>query len=551
MEHAATVVTARGTHGTSTGSTGGSTGSDVHGAVTTWEHLGNLRRAKAPLLFGLFVWPLFALMDVAFIATGGEGDVGTLVAIRALPLPWFAVATVRVSRRPPITRREFYFLVYGAIYVMMAAITLQSAMTGGFRSLYAEAGLAVLAATTVVPRPWREHAAPMSGAALIYPIGMLVGEMFFSRMQGQITDPQAVNSLGVHVVMLWTTALIVIIASHRLWSLRKEVYEARSIGKYELRRRIGKGGMGEVWAAWHRGLEREVALKILKMLEDDEEGAMLRFEREVRLSSGLTHPHTVRVFDYGTTEDGLLYYAMELLNGVSLAELVKRDGALPAPRAVHLVTQAARALAEAHDRGIVHRDVKPENLFVTAAGGENDFVKVLDFGIARVEADGGHLTRTGAVAGTPSTMSPEVITGDRATSASDVYGLGAVLYYALTGRPPFVGEVAASTLIAHLHEAVVPPSARAPHDVPEDLEAIVLRCLEKKPGDRYPDGRALAEALARSSVAGTWVPAPAPPSIAPPPPSSPSIAQLATTQDAVELPSTANEQPTTIAVPRR
>ncbi|HJL14669.1 MAG TPA: serine/threonine-protein kinase, partial [Sandaracinaceae bacterium LLY-WYZ-13_1] len=287
-------------------------------------------------------------------------------------------------------------------------------------------------------------------------------------------------------------------------------------------RRIGKGGMGEVWAAWHRGLEREVALKILKLEDEDDAVGAARFEREVRLCSGLTHPHTVRVFDYGTTEDGLLYYAMELLEGESLGALVKRTGPMRPERAVHLVTQAARALAEAHDRGIVHRDIKPENLFVTAAGGEADFVKVLDFGIAWIDEDEAHLTRTGAVAGTPSTMSPEVIQGAPATPASDVYGLGAVLYFALTGQPPFVGEVPSQTLVAHVQDPVVPPSVRAPHVVPSDLDARVIRALAKDPAERYADGRAFAAALASCGVAGRWVPRaddgrPAAPAAAPEP----------------------------------
>ena len=486
-------------------------------AVASWEHLGNLRRVKAPLLFWCVAWPIFAILDVAYVWTGGEGEVPPLLAVRALPVPWFVLATWRVWRRPPIGERELRVLVYGAIYVMLATITLQAAVTGGFHSVYGEAGLAVLAATTVVPRSWRDHATPMAGAGLLYPVGMLLGALWYPPMQGQLDDPRALNALAARVVLLWTTALIVVIASHRFWSLRREVYEARSIGKYELRRRIGKGGMGEVWAAWHRGLEREVALKILKLADEDDEDAAVRFEREVRLSSGLTHPHTVRVFDYGTTEDGLLYYAMELLSGQSLGALVRRGGPLPAARAVHLVTQVARALAEAHDRGIVHRDVKPENLFVTAAGGESDSVKVLDFGIARIESEGAHLTRTGLVAGTPSTMSPEVISGERATPASDVYGLGAVLYFALTGRPPFVGDSPATTLLAHLQDEVVPPRERAPHAVPGDVEAIVLRCLAKRPEDRFADGRALADALASCSVAGMWKPAPVPGPAAPPP----------------------------------
>jgi eukaryotic-like serine/threonine-protein kinase len=491
----------------SDGLSGIGSSSALRQAVAGREHLADLRRSKPVFLFACLVWPLFAVLDAIHIESGGEGELSALLLLRAIPIPGFLLAAYRVQRRPPIGEREFLAYVYGSIYCLVFVLALQCADTGGFRSLYAEANLPVLAATTIVPRPFRQHAPRMVIAALIYPAVMVASALVWPPMQGQLTDLGTLYHLGAHVVQIFTTTAIVVMASHRLWSLRREVFETRSIGRYELRRRIGKGGMGEVWAAWHRGIEREVALKILRLSEDSDEMAAVRFEREVRLSSGLSHPHTVRVFDYGTTDDGLLYYAMELLEGASLGELCAREGPMPPERVVHLVTQAARALAEAHERGIVHRDVKPENLFVTTAGGERDFVKVLDFGLARAWTSGAEdLTQTGHVAGTPVTMSPEVIRGGAATPASDVYGLGAVMYFALTGRPPFLGEAASSTLVAHLEEPVVPPSVRSPHMIAKDVEAIVLRCLEKKPEDRFADGRALADALCASSAAGRWVP---------------------------------------------
>jgi hypothetical protein len=495
----------------------GTTIDAVQRAVVGRELLGDLRRAKPALIFACLAWPLFGSVDVAHVHMGGHGDLGALLALRMIPMPWFIVSVWRVQRRPPISEGEFLVLVYGSIYLLLLTIALQCCVTGGLKSMYAEAIIAALAATTVVPRSWREHGPRMVAGAMIYPAVMIAGTFVWPEMRGQLESLEALYYFGAHLSMLWTTTLIVVLASHRLWWLRREVFETRSIGRYELRRRIGRGGMGEVWAAWHRGLEREVALKILRLSEDTDENAAARFEREVRLSSGLSHPHTVRLFDYGATEDGLLYYAMELLDGASLAELVRREGPMPAARVVHLTQQAARALAEAHERGIVHRDVKPENLFVTTAGGEHDFVKVLDYGIARVSSDA-HLTQTGHVAGTPLAMSPEVIRGGPATPASDVYGLGVVMYFALTGQPPF-GEARSSTLAAHLEDPVVPPSVRAPHDVPRDVEAIILRCLAKDPKDRYADGRALAEALADSSAAGTWKPSP---SVLPPEPVPPS-----------------------------
>jgi serine/threonine-protein kinase len=483
----------------------------VRHAAQHGEHVGDLRRARPVLLFAAIVWPLFFVIDLAHAyARDAWSDLPVLALLRVLPEPWFVFALVRVQRRPTISARELTVLLYGTIYLLVATLTLEACVTGGLESSFAESILAVLAGTTIVPRPASKHGWPMAIAAAIYPVGMVIGALVYPPMHGQLSEMRAIYPFVAHTSLVVTTAAIVVIASNRLFHLRRSIAEVRSIGRYELERRIGKGGMGEVWAAWHRGLERKVALKILRLGEQTDPLAVARFEREVRLSSGLTHPNTVRVFDSGTTEDGLLYYAMELLDGSSLGELVKREGPLPPARAVHLVTQAARALAEAHDAGIVHRDVKPENLFVTSAGGESDFVKVLDFGIARAASEAQHqLTETGAVTGTPATMSPEVITGHEATPASDVYGLGATLYIALTGRAPFKGEVPASTLLSHLHDAPVPPSERTSGAVPADVDAIVLRALAKKPDDRFADGRALAEALAASSVAGTWRPAPA------------------------------------------
>ena len=315
-------------------------------------------------------------------------------------------------------------------------------------------------------------------------------------------------ALGLVCVLFATSGIFVIGGGHLVYTLRRELGEYRSIGRYRLRRRLGRGGMGEVWAAWHRGLGREVAVKMLRFGDEADEVAVERFRREVRSTSELTHPNTVRVYDYGATDDGILYYAMELLEGENLRQLVARSGPLPGARAVHLISQASRALGEAHRKGIVHRDVKPENLFVIDAGGERDFVKVLDFGVAKVpalaEAEQG-ITRTGAVTGTPATMSPEAITAGEIGPPADVYALGAVLYFLVAGRFPFEGE-AASQLVSHLHDPVIPPSVKGRVDVPRDVEDVILRALQKAPEDRYADATELSRALGACAVAGTWKP---------------------------------------------
>jgi serine/threonine-protein kinase len=249
-----------------------------------------------------------------------------------------------------------------------------------------------------------------------------------------------------------------------------------------------------------------VAIKILRNeARMGSDNAVLRFEREARATAELLHPNTVRVFDYGATEDGLLYYVMELLEGETLAEHVERLGPLPAARAVHIIGQAARALGEAHVRGIVHRDIKPENLFLTSLGGEHDFVKVLDFGIAKIMQDTDPtMTRTGWLLGTPRYISPEVVSGKPADARSDVYGLGAVLYFLLCSKPPFDGESASAVVFAQVHHKPTPPSQRIGRPIPADLEAVVMRALRKDPNERYESASVFALALSSCTVAGKW-----------------------------------------------
>ncbi|HEY5961750.1 MAG TPA: serine/threonine-protein kinase, partial [Polyangiaceae bacterium] len=223
-----------------------------------------------------------------------------------------------------------------------------------------------------------------------------------------------------------------------------------------------------------------------------------RFEQEVAATTQLTHPNTVRVFDYGVTEDGIWYYAMELLDGMTLKELVLEARHLDVQRALRIAHHVARALAEAHLHGIVHRDIKPENIFITRAGNESDFVKVLDFGIAKFKEFEGadSLTKPGAIFGTPAYMSPEAARGKVVGPASDVYGVGAVLYFMLTGSPPFSGRNPTEVLLAHVERCAPNVTETAGITVDTKVEHLVQRCLNKLPEQRYSDATELAEALA-------------------------------------------------------
>ena len=236
--------------------------------------------------------------------------------------------------------------------------------------------------------------------------------------------------------------------------------------------------------------------------------ALARFEREVQSSARLAHHNTIEIYDYGHTDDGTFYYVMEYLRGLSLADLVKTYGPLPAGRVIYVFRQVCAGLAEAHALGLIHRDLKPANVFVAVLGGETDVVKVLDFGLVKMTKDPGAaaLTTDMTVSGTPLYMAPEQATADRSLDArADIYALGAMMYYSLTGQPPFQGDTAFAVMIAHSRDPVVPPSQVRP-DVPHDLEEVVLRCLAKKPGDRYPSVKDLGAALDACTCAALWGP---------------------------------------------
>jgi eukaryotic-like serine/threonine-protein kinase len=235
--------------------------------------------------------------------------------------------------------------------------------------------------------------------------------------------------------------------------------------------------------------------------------AIARFEREVQLTSALSHPNTVAVFDYGRTPEGIFYYAMEYLEGMNLNELVKRFGPLPEARVVYLLRQACGALAEAHAAGLVHRDIKPANIFLTNRGGLHDFVKVLDFGLVKDldAAETANLTNPHAITGTPLYASPEMVAqADRVDARTDVYAVGAVVYYLLTGTPVFTGTSVVEICMMHVKATPEPPSARRGRPVSPDLERLLLRCLAKSPSDRPADAACLLGELEACAVEGTW-----------------------------------------------
>jgi serine/threonine-protein kinase len=314
--------------------------------------------------------------------------------------------------------------------------------------------------------------------------------------------------IGADAMLLLILVLGAVYGAHSMDRLRRELDEARQLGQYRLGRRIGSGGMGEVYLAEHRLLKRPCALKLIRPGATADPQVLERFEREVRLTATLAHSNIINVYDYGRTEDGTYYYVMEYVAGLNLAEFVDRHGPLPPARAVYLLRQVCRALGAAHAAGLIHRDIKPANILITPIGGTPDLVKLLDFGLVRavVETHEPRLTAEGRILGTPSFMSPEQATGDQGLDErSDLYSLGGVGYYLLTGRAPFKGEDIIRVMMAHAHEPVVPPSEMQA-GIPEDLERVILRCLAKRAADRFPDAASVEHALAECTCATHWDP---------------------------------------------
>ncbi len=311
----------------------------------------------------------------------------------------------------------------------------------------------------------------------------------------------------------WAIAVSMAAAfSQTIYGLRKAVNDIQRLGQYTLEKKLGEGGMGVVYRASHGMLRRPTAIKLL-LPDRAGKDALTRFEREVRRTAMLTHPNTVTVFDYGRTLDGVFYYAMELLEGASLDEIVEVDGPQPEERVIHLLEQAAGSLAEAHDAGLIHRDVKPGNIMVVDRGGISDLVKVVDFGLVKdvgPEARGGAtseaaLTNANAITGTPLYIAPETVTApDTVDARTDLYALGAVGYWLLTGTHVFGGKSILEVCAHHLHSVPDAPSARLGAPVAADLEAVLLACLAKRPEDRPASAHVLRERLRACAAAGRW-----------------------------------------------
>jgi eukaryotic-like serine/threonine-protein kinase len=307
--------------------------------------------------------------------------------------------------------------------------------------------------------------------------------------------------LGVSFIL---ASLLVLVVSIRASRLAKKAGEAEHLGQYRIVRKIGEGGMGAVFLAEHAMIRRPTALKMFTNDGNSPE-QLRRFEREVQVTAQLTHPNTVAVYDYGRTSNGVFYYVMEMIDGIDLDELVMLNGPMPLPRALHVARQLAGSLAEAHSCGIVHRDVKPANIMLTRRGGIADFVKVLDFGLAREHDTKTHLTQAGVLLGTPLYMAPELLNGsETASPRSDVYAAGCVLFYLLTGKDAFSGTTVAAIIARHAMGNHYQLDREMVGSCPAEVLALVNRCIALEANERFRDGGELSAALEDLAMRYPW-----------------------------------------------
>lgn len=440
-----------------------------------------------------------------------------LIGIRALILGAFigGFFALRGQRAFSLLQlRCFEGGLFGAIVVqlllMMGARLAAFAKVGDAVSLVAAqhvylASWAILILTygILMPNTWQRALAILLPTACL-PYGLV---FWLSWRVPGVESALDADKMGHPFPVPLIAVLVAVFGTYTINAIRREAFKAKQLGQYVLKGKLGTGGMGEVHRAEHQLLKRPCAVKFIKPSKAADTAALARFEREVQATAKLTHWNTVEIYDYGHSDDGTFYYVMELLPGLSLEEMVKYHGPLLPERAVHFLRQVCKALREAHAKGLIHRDIKPANIFAAERGGVYDVAKLLDFGLvkeqARVDGDA-KLTQQGSFSGSPLFMCPEQVKAyDRLDARSDIYSLGAVAYYLVTGRPPFVSDSVWDIIAAHGRDPVKPPAEVNPA-VPPDLELVIIRCLAKLPANRFQDVESLEKALAGCECAGKW-----------------------------------------------
>ena len=469
-------------------------------------------------LLGAFLWLLGTLLGhVSLRAQSPPGD----TRWRSIVLPVDAIAALSIAASLAVywyTRRHRdskISLDLGLAYMVASSLGIGLLYHVGMiysggrpsaeRVLAPEiswVGVEILLFAALIPTHPRKTVIAALVAASMNPIGMLI-----ARANGVWDFGSAWNVLLMHYPDFLIVGAAGVI-SHVVTQLGRQVTRAREMGSYQIGELLGSGGMGEVYKATHTMLAREAAIKLIRpealgggTNSDGANVAIRRFTLEAEAAANLRSPHTVEVYDFGVTDDNTLYYVMEMLEGMDLETLVTKHGALPAGRVIYLMRQACESLEEAHAKGLVHRDIKPANIHVGQVGLRYDFAKVLDFGLVKeVKRPDPMLTAEGLTVGTPSYMAPELVLNEPVDGRADVYALGCVTYYLLTGRKVFESDNMMRLMVKHLEEKPSAPSKQTDLPIPPSLDAAVLGCLAKDPAARTPSAAAFAAALANAEA---------------------------------------------------
>ncbi|MFZ5439288.1 MAG: serine/threonine-protein kinase [Myxococcota bacterium] len=466
------------------------------------EH--RLGLARATLVGGTLV-PLFGALDW-WLATRvyPSAHLVPLLLVRAL-MTLGAVVSTRVSKR----ERAPYRVVLGvhalAIGLIGAGLGVMAGDFGGLNSPYLMGqALVILIRSGAVPERFSVALGFGLVSFVMHFVALLVRFLVMPEAHAWWLSPESLDLFVANFLLTLAVVVSGAAISHVTWTAQQQIYEARRLGRFRLEAPLGRGGQNEVWLAWDGAERRQVALKILRS-RDASADALALFKREAQLASQLSDPRTVRIYEFGASDDGVHYLAMEYLAGLDLSAVVAAHGPMPLGRALHVASELCGALDEAHRLGLVHRDVKPSNVMLLGRAGAFDEVKLLDFGIARpVEESAGH-TNTGVIRGTPAYLAPECCRGEPATPASDLYGLGATLYFLLGGAAPFRGGDVQVLALRLTREPDALSTLRA--DLPADLVALVQRCLATDPRARFESAAALAAALAPLRERFPWGPA--------------------------------------------
>jgi eukaryotic-like serine/threonine-protein kinase len=460
----------------------------------------------AASLFELLLLGVVKKLVPGFHPPGQDVGIPMMLIIMGISAVAFFVSR---AQRIPFKVRFISSIAY--VFIMVIVISAAEVSTpwwtdGGQYNGMPWVCIWLLLVPIVVPIRWEK--ALVRGLLLsVLPVAVL---FLGVRWAGLPPAPMNVY-LAYFLPCLVVTAMALIVAK-MMYTLTRQVHEAKQLGSYELEEKIGAGGMGEVWRARHRMLVRPAAVKLIRPeslgQETNEHGALVeRFQREAQATASLRSPHTVELFDFGVADDGTLFYVMELLAGLDLQALVDRFGPLEPARVIYLMRQMCDSLADAHANGLLHRDIKPANIFVCRAGEQRDFVKVLDFGLVKSltpDQQDLDLTMHAAMPGTPSVMAPEVVSGQAADHRLDIYGLACVGYWLLTGSQVFSAESPLAMAVAHAKDEPAAPSTRSELTIPPTLDRIILDCLAKNPGDRPSSAAELSERLDECSCDNDW-----------------------------------------------